>query len=221
MAAMSGRWNKKHKQTGGRVGAGGATGDKIKKPINKKDDDGNRLRCKECKSIRHMKDKCKDKLKEENKKNSSGEVMRCISCDSERHLLPECPHSWENMVNIAEGKSSSDEESLFTMGIDETVYMVSKEEDNILGGFGWNFAILDTGCNKSVAGRRWTEEYLAVLGEADKEKVQIKEVDVKQKFRFGGGKVCVATKEVKAPVSIGNKRYKLGWHVVEAPIPLL
>ena len=65
LAGMSGRWNKKTggKRTGGKVGAGGATGDKIKKPLNKKDDDGNGLRCKECKSIQHMKDRCKDKNK--------------------------------------------------------------------------------------------------------------------------------------------------------------
>ena len=129
MAAMGGRWNKKQRQTGGKVGEGGATGDKIKKPINKKDDDGNRLRCKECKSIRHMKDKCKDKNKEDNKKNSSGEVMRCISCDSKRHLLPQCPHSWENMVNIAEAESSSDEDSLFTMGLERRRVIPKKKGD--------------------------------------------------------------------------------------------
>ena len=28
-------------------------------------------------------------------------------------------------------------------------------------------------------------------------------------------------KEIKAPVMIGDRRYKLGWHVVKAPIPLL
>ena len=38
----------------------------------------------------------------------------------------------------------------------------------------WNVAILDTGCNRSVAGRRWTEEYITVLGE-DKRKVRTKE----------------------------------------------
>ena len=34
------------------------------------------------------------------------------------YLLPQCPHSWENIVNIAEGESSSDEDSLFSMGIE-------------------------------------------------------------------------------------------------------
>ena len=45
LAGMTGKWGKKPggRKTGGKVGGGGATGDKIKKPINKKDDDGNRL----------------------------------------------------------------------------------------------------------------------------------------------------------------------------------
>ena len=164
MAAMGGRWNKKSKYTGGKVGAGGATGDKIKKPLNKKDDDGNRLRCKDCKSIRHMKEQCKDKSKEENRKNANGDVLRFISCESKKHLLPQCPHSWENMVNYVEDESSSGEDTLFTMGlrrneevkkleegsdnIDEAVYMAGHDKDDILGGFRWNYAILDTGCNK-------------------------------------------------------------------------
>ena len=34
---------------------------------------------------------------------------------------------------------------------------------------------LDTGYNKSVAGRKWTEEYLAALSDADREKVVSRE----------------------------------------------
>ena len=44
MAGMgSNKWKKSKKSTGGRVGNRGNTGDKIKKAINKKDDNGNRL----------------------------------------------------------------------------------------------------------------------------------------------------------------------------------
>ena len=69
MAGMSGRWRKKagSKRTGGKDRDGGATRDRIKKPLNKKDEDGNCLRCKECKSICHMKEKCKDKNKDKNR----------------------------------------------------------------------------------------------------------------------------------------------------------
>ena len=225
MAGMSGRWGRKSggKRTGGKVGAGGATGDKIKKPLNKKDDDGNRLRCKYCKSIRHMKEACKDKQKDDNKEGSQGEILRCISCDSKKHLLTQCPHSWENMVNFV-GSESSSEDSLFSMagtdGIDEAVFYSSKEK-NMLGGFGWNVAIIDTGCNKSVAGREWSKEYLDALGDEDRRKVVIEDVPGGQKFRFGGGKVFDAKREIRAPVMIGTNRYYLRWHVVEAPIPLL
>ena len=61
MAGMNGRWGKKTggKRIGGKVGDGGSTVDKIKKPLNK-DEDGNGLRWKICKSICHMKESCKD-----------------------------------------------------------------------------------------------------------------------------------------------------------------
>ena len=75
--------------------------------------------------------------------------------------------------------------------------------------------IINTDCNKSVSGKDWSKEYLA----GDRNKVVIKDIKDGQKFRFGGGKVFAA--EIRAPVMIGNKRYSLRWHIVEAPIPLL
>ena len=120
------------------------------------------------------KETCKDKQREDNREGNDGETLRCVSCDSQKHLLPHCPHSWENMVNFIESDNSSSEDSLFSMaGIDtinEAVFYSSREK-NMLGGFGWNFAILDTGCNKSVAGSEWTKEYLAALGDTDRSKV--------------------------------------------------
>ena len=91
----------------------------------------------------------------------------------------------------------------------------------MLGGFGWSYTIIDTGCNKSVAGKEWSNEYLAALRYKDRNKVVIKEVKDRQKFRFGGGKVFTAIEEVRAPVMIGSKLYNLCWFMVNAPIPLL
>merc|ERR1712059_87702 len=99
----------------------------------------------------HMKEQCKDKQEEDNRKNSNGEVLRCSSCELVKHLLSRCPHSWENMAEFAEEASSDDD-----------------EERKLMGGFRWNYAILDTGCNKSVAGTRWTEEYIKRLSSNDK-----------------------------------------------------
>ena len=33
---------------------------------------------------------------------------------------------------------------------------------------------MDTGCNRSVAGRKWTDKYIAAFGEKDKEESQDK-----------------------------------------------
>ena len=89
--------NKKRKKSRNgikrKVGNGGAKGKKIKKPINKKDDEGNRLRCRECESYKHVKRECEDKGKGENKKNSNGKAIRCSSCDLSKYLLTSCQHS--------------------------------------------------------------------------------------------------------------------------------
>ena len=132
-----------------------------KKSINKKDNNRSRLRCRICNSFRHMKEQCKDKQEEDNRKNLNGDVLRCSSCDSVKHLLSKCPHSWENMAEFGE-EGSSDDESVMT----------ADEERKLIGGFGWNYAILDTGCNKSVAGMRWTEEYIRRLSSEDRKKVK-------------------------------------------------
>ena len=147
---------------------------KLKKPINRKDVSGNRLRCRICKSFRHMERQCKDRQQADNRKNVSGEVLRCISCDSMKHLLSRCPHSWEMIaeesgVNKFNGKLEHSEEII---EMDETVLMVAGDGRDLLGGFGWNYAILDTGCNKSVAGMRWTEEYIRRLSSEDRKKVK-------------------------------------------------
>jgi len=111
----------------------------------------------------------------------NGDVLRCSSCDSVKHLLLKCPHSWEIMANFGE-ESIDDESTLVTVGkleqseeeseVDEAVFMAADEECKLLGGFGWNYAILDTGCNKSVAGTRWTEEYIKALSNKDRQKVK-------------------------------------------------
>ena len=77
-------------------------------------------------------------------------------------------------------------------------------------GFGWRFAIIDKGCNRSVTGRRWTEEYITDIGQKDRKKAVIKNVTNRQKFILGEGKVFAAKDEVKALVMIGNKHYSLG-----------
>ena len=83
--------------------------EQILKAINRKNNEGTRLRCRECKSYRHMREECKDKGKEEIMKHPNGETMRCSSCDSIKHLLPACQHSWNYMVNFGEGENSEEE----------------------------------------------------------------------------------------------------------------
>ena len=93
--------------------------------------------------------------------------------------------------------------------VDETIYMAADGEQKMVGGFGWNHAILDTDCKKSVAGTRWTEEYIKALSRKDKKEVKMGSNKGKQRFKFGGGMVCESKTVISAPVEIGGKKNRL------------
>ena len=128
-----------------------------------------------------MRHQCRDNGKVLNKKNDTGEVMKCNSCKSIYHLLPQCQHSWENMVKIGV-EGSSEEDAMFSIGgitiqeeeqegddnkkevdaVDDPIF-ITNNKHKMIGGFGWHHAIIDTEYNKSVAGDKWTEEYIRAL----------------------------------------------------------
>ena len=58
-----------------------------------------------------------------------------------------------------------------------------------------------------MAGRKWTEEYLATLSNTNRKKVMSTILENGQNLSFGGGKTFAAQREIKALVMIGRRRY--------------
>ena len=94
-----------------------------------------------------------------------------------------------------------DEDSDLKGKVNGAMFLGSEKELKLLRGFGLNSTVLDTGCNKNMVGRGWTDEYLSPLSKEDRVKVVTMEVlGSRNRFRFGGGSVFTSSRLVAAPV---------------------
>ena len=80
-------------------------------------------------------------------------------------------------------------------------------------------AVVDTGCNVNVCGKKWLEEYVDMLDEY--EKGLIKEYRTDKCFRFGDGESMKAHKRMKIPGYIGKEKLEIETEVIMSDIPLL
>ena len=100
--------------------------------------------------------------------------MRCHECDSTKHFLNDCPHRCVEGAKIA-------------IHVTLIAGSASKEQDAMLKE---SLArdILDSACTKIVAGKIWTDEYVSMLTNWEREEV-LKSAKVSSSlYRFGDGK---------------------------------
>ena len=86
-------------------------------------------------------------------------------------------------------------------------------------GESFGHAVVDSGCNKTVCGRIWFDEYVSSLPRSETLKIESK-LDTRR-FRFGDGDIFTSTKLYTIPIMVGSKPVKLDTHIVDADIPLL
>ena len=82
-----------------------------------------------------------------------------------------------------------------------------------------DYAILDSGCERSVCGIQWADEYFKTLDEEDKAQLEI--LPSTAKFKFGDGKLHLSRCLVKTPVYIAGLRKIMVFDVVDLKLPLL
>ena len=80
-------------------------------------------------------------------------------------------------------------------------------------------AILDTGCARSVTGKRWIEEHIRSLSQSDRSDIQRKKG--RAHHRFGNGRPYKSEELIILPVYFGNHRAIMAVDVVDVKIPLL
>ena len=123
-------------------------------------------------------------MKVKNPLDANGFLTKCIVCKSVYHWAKDCPD--RDIMYV----TSQEEEvhiTLFSKRVKECY--VENFLDEIR-----SYAILDSGCTKSVYGIVWLQRYLDSLNESDKSSVQ--EQESSSKFKFGDGVVKTSLKKV-------------------------
>ena len=82
-----------------------------------------------------------------------------------------------------------------------------------------NFAIVDSGCSKTVCGKLWLKCYLDSLSDADSKLVE--ETQSQTCFKFGDGNKIRSLKKVKFPAYIADNKFYIEADVIPNDIPLL
>ena len=148
-------------------------------------------------------------MKVKNPLDANGFVTKCMACRSTYHWAKDCPD--RNAMYAA----SQEEEvhiTLFSKPVQE------RYVENFLGET-LSYAILDSGCTKSVFGKVWLQCYLDALNESDKSSVQ--EQESSSKFKFGDGVVQTSLKKVIIPANINGTKVKIETDVIDNSLPPL
>ena len=80
-------------------------------------------------------------------------------------------------------------------------------------------AFVDCACPTTVAGSRWTKDYIEKLSRSQKEKVRAE--TSKRVFKFGGGEKRSSKVAVTLPCNLAGRNVGIKTEVVDADIPLL
>ena len=147
-----------------------------------------------------------------NPRDDRGAVMRCHECDSTMHLVMECPHK--------QSERGKTENASVMVQLTLIAGLASKEQDTMMFE-ALARAVIDCGCTKTVAGVTWVEEYLSLLSQEDREKVENSSKQSTTLYRFGDGRETKSIKELTIPMMICEKRVEMNVEVVDNNIPLL
>ena len=135
----------------------------------------------------------------------TGQPSRCSICGSTYHWVRNCPEKTQRskMQNFTAFAKSSLQEAYASALAGETVQ----------GG------ILDSGCTRTVCGRKWYEEYVNNLAAEDRRRV--KEYESHVPYQFGGEAVRYSNMSVDLPVWVAKQKCMMEVEVVDSELPML
>ena len=144
-----------------------------------------------------------------NPRDSQGVVMRCFECESTMHMIKDCPH-----------KVKTTEHAEYMVQLTFVAGLASREQDAMMYE-ALARAIIDCGCTKTVAGKAWVEEFLTMLSQEERERVEKSAKKSTTMYRFGDGKETKSMKELTIPMFVCGKKILMTVEVVDSNIPLL
>ena len=150
--------------------------------------------------------------------DSYGNPTTCTYCKSILHYRAHCP---DFKARGSEGRKKNDDDAVKFM------YMVgwsclsgnvvSKINDLISETQG--YAVLDCGCPNTVCGEKWMENYISLLVEDDRKRIEFEPSS--QTFTFGDGAEVKSKRTMNIPCWMGGIRGSITTEVVACNIPLL
>lgn len=150
-----------------------------------------------------------------------GEVTLCSICGSKFHWARQCPDSYEAAQSLyTESKDETQGEPvLITLFAKFHDHNENDETMTIFFSETLNFAVVDSGCSKTVCGKLWLKCYLDSLNDSDSKLVV--ETQSQTCFKFGDGNKIRSLKKVKFPAYIAENKFLIEADVIPNDIPLL
>ena len=185
--------------------------------------DGKALRCFECDSEYHMKDKC-DKIKGGDPKEEK-EKKDKVKKDKDKGKQKKSSTAHPTMLSTLLSKRSNVEYTMVAGVIDNV-----KKDDLVLATHSVNElaclvedagtrGVLDCGCSKTVVGVKWLDKYNKKLPVEVAASLKVERSE--RVYQFGGGETRSSQGCVSLPTMIGDKKVCIKVEIVEAEIPLL
>ena len=166
-----------------------------------------------------------------NPKDPDGNFYLCNSCGSFRHFVKECPHRSDPYFNEEEddyhpdndevlqgdpGENDQDAINTHFTGVqlfDILVNQIFHNEHTV------SKILLDTGCVRTVCGRKWFQDLYTKLSPETKRRIT--KYPSKATFRFGGSDIRSSMGLYTVPCSISGKNILLQVDVITSDIPCL
>ena len=157
-----------------------------------------------------------------NPKDYRGFPTVCRKCRSTYHYWENCPH-----VSPQEKMNATPKKVMYQTSTQEDYYIAlyqkasptTVDEIICLMGETLDKAVIDSGCTKSCAGKKWYKSYCESLSKEEVDQMQRQETQ--SVFRFGDSPPVVASEKVLLPIQIGNINLLLETEIVSSDVPLL
>lgn len=169
----------------------------------------------------------------QNPNDSEGKVSRCVVCDSMFHWARDCPDSYEAVgrrgdggvrsgkADFVGGARPSRDEGSSSGGGDSKTYMLwyaGNRHDGLMEECK-GYALLDSGCSRTVCGAYWYESFLEGLSESERDALVVENSEAV--FTFADGNTVKSVMRVTIPCVVEGCDVGLVSEVVDCNIPLL
>ena len=152
----------------------------------------------------------------------NGQVSLCSVCGSRFHWARDCPDAHDAPTLVVKSENDCEVETepiMITWLADLWQPTANKDVENVFLSETLNFAVVDSGCSRTVCGETWMQCCLDSLSESDSKIVENSTSHTW--FKFGDGSKVQSLKKIKFPAYVGQRKVFIVTDVIPNEIPLL